>query len=124
MKFEKQELKTRLIELLNNTRVFLTGISFGDQAQFFRAEALEHIGGFPAVMLMEDVELSLRLKELSRILFFTNGVLVSGRRWRQGKFFRNFLTVLWLCTRYLIERRLRKSDVPYHEYYDAYYGRR
>jgi hypothetical protein len=70
----------RIAAWLNNTRAFFTGISFEDQAQFFRANALDLIDGFPAMMLMEDVELSLRLKQFGQVFYFRNGILASGRR--------------------------------------------
>ena len=122
MQFEKQRITMRIAAWLNNSRAFFTGISFGDQAQFFRAEALDPMGGFPEMMLMEDVELSIRLKQIGRILYIRNGVLASGRRWKRVKFVNNFLTVTWLFTRYLIERRLGKGEVFHQKYYDAYYG--
>jgi rSAM/selenodomain-associated transferase 2 len=124
MQFEKKDMKTWFVATLNNARTFLTGISFGDQAQFFRSEALGIIGGFPSIMLMEDVELSLRLKETGRIFFLREGILVSGRRWQNNHFSGNMMTVFHLFTRYLVERRFRKSDVLNQKYYDAYYGRR
>jgi rSAM/selenodomain-associated transferase 2 len=124
MKFVQKGLKTRFVAFLNNARTFLTGISFGDQAQFFRSEALDAMGGFPSMMLMEDVELSLRLKEVGRLVFFRDGILVSGKRWQGNGFAGNLMRVFHLFTRYLAERRFRKSDVLNQKYYDAYYGRR
>jgi GT2 family glycosyltransferase len=76
------------------------------------------------MMLMEDVELSLRLKEVGRLVFLRDGILVSGRRWQGNGFAGNLMTVFHLFTRYLIERRFRKSDVLNQKYYDVYYGRR
>jgi GT2 family glycosyltransferase len=73
---------------------------------------------------MEDVELSLRLKEVGRLVFLRDGILVSGRRWQGNGFAGNLMTVFHLFTRYLIERRFCKSDVLNQKYYDAYYGRR
>jgi hypothetical protein len=121
MRFEKQSITMRIAAWLNNSRALFTGISFGDQAQFFRAETLDSMDGFPAIMLMEDVELSIRLKQIGKVLYFRNGILASGRRWRRVKFARNFLTVTWLFTRYLIERRLGKGEVLHQKYYEAYY---
>jgi rSAM/selenodomain-associated transferase 2 len=121
MRFDNGSLSMRIAAGLNNARAFLTGISFGDQAQFFRTECLRLINGFPAMMLMEDVELSLRLKEIGKVRYFRNGVLASGRRWRRMKFGKNFLTVIWLFTRYLIERRLFKGEALHRRYYDTYY---
>ena len=121
MLFEPITLRTRFVAFLNNLRTRLTGISFGDQAQFFRKEALEYCGGFPAIMLMEDVELSLRLKEAGRLVFLGDGIVVSDRRWHSRQFAGNLTTVFYLFFRYLIERRWGRADVSAENYYKAYY---
>ena len=43
------------------------------------------------MMLMEDVELSMRLKQAGRVLYLKEGVSASGRRWRKQKFSKNFI---------------------------------
>jgi len=121
MHFESQSPKTRFIALLNNARTVLTGISFGDQAQFFRRDALGEMGGFPPMMLMEDVELSLRLKETGRLVFLRNGIVVSDRRWNGSRFTGNLLMVFYLFTRYLVERRWGTVDGLMWKYYEIYY---
>jgi len=121
MEFEHQNPKTRLISCLNNARTFLTGISFGDQAQFFRKKSLEYTDGYPSMMLMEDVELSLRLKETGRTVFLSHGIVVSGRRWQGNGFAKSLKTVIFLFTRYLIERRFLGAGVKTQNYYRAYY---
>ncbi len=121
MGFAGVSAKRRLIAALNNARAFTTGIGFGDQAQFVRAAALREIEGFPALMLMEDVELSLRLKRLGRPVYLKRGVTVSGRRWQNGSFLENFRIVVGLFFRYLIERRLgliRDERGYYQRYYE------
>jgi rSAM/selenodomain-associated transferase 2 len=121
MQFRESSPGQGIIAALNNLRAFVTGISFGDQAQFVRAEALGPIGGFPDLMLMEDVELSLRLKSVGRALYLGPGVTVSGRRWQRGDFLRNFGTVVGLFFRYLLERRLGLNPDE-RRYYRKYYG--
>jgi len=121
MKFDLQNPKTRIIALLNNIRTILTGISFGDQAQFFRREALGRMGSFSNMMLMEDVELSLRLKEVGRLVFLRNGIVVSDRRWSGSRFGGKLLTVFYLFTRYLVERRWGTVDGSMRDYYNIYY---
>jgi rSAM/selenodomain-associated transferase 2 len=120
MQFRDSSPGQALIATLNNLRGVATGISFGDQAQFVRADALKRIGGFPDLMLMEDVELSLRLKPVGGCVCLGPGVTVSGRRWQAGKFTRNIWTVGLLFFRYLLERRLGwKADDKW--YYRKYY---
>ena len=121
MQFKQKKLRTRAVAALNNSRALLTGVSFGDQAQFFRSEALDAIGGFPSMMLMEDVELSLRLKEVGGLVFLKDGIMVSGRRWQGNHFSYKLMTVFRLFPRYLMERRFRRKDRIYRKYYDAYY---
>jgi rSAM/selenodomain-associated transferase 2 len=122
MQFDPPRLKTRFIAFLNNVRTVLTGVSFGDQAQFFRREAIDDMGGFPSMMLMEDVELSIRLKELGRLVYLRRGIVVSARRWQGKQFSGNLMTVLHLFPRYLVERRFCRADELNRKYYDFYYA--
>jgi GT2 family glycosyltransferase len=73
------------------------------------------------MMLMEDVELSLRLKEVGRLVFLKDGIMVSGRRWQGNHFSYKLMTVFRLFPRYLMARRFRRTDRIYRKYYDAYY---
>ena len=76
------------------------------------------------MMLMEDVELSLRLKEVGRLVFLRKGISVSGRRWLSNDFTGNLMTVCHLFPRYLIERRFCKRNTLKLNYYDIYYSDR
>ena len=122
MAFAEEGGKRRLIAALNNLRARITGTAFGDQAQFVRAAALSEIGGFPGLMLMEDVELSLRLKTLGRPLFLDAGVVVSPRRWQEGAFLQNLRLVVSLFFCYLFERRFGRT-LDGERYYRKYYGK-
>lgn len=66
---------------LMNWRSCLSGIATGDQAMFMTRRAFDSVGGFPDQPLMEDVELSKRLRTLSRPICLTDRVVTSGRRW-------------------------------------------
>ncbi|MBB3329472.1 rSAM/selenodomain-associated transferase 2 [Halomonas campaniensis] len=68
-----------------NLRSRLTGIATGDQALFMTREAFAAAGGFPEQPLMEDIEMSRRLKRRSSPACLRQRVVSSGRRWeRQG----------------------------------------
>jgi rSAM/selenodomain-associated transferase 2 len=120
MQFRDSNPGRSLIAALNNLKAFACGISFGDQAQFVRAEALRRMGGFPDLLLMEDVELSLRLKTAGGAVYLGPGVTVSARRWHAEHFLANFRTVVGLFFRYLIERRLERK-IDEEKYYRSYY---
>ncbi|MCR4309661.1 MAG: TIGR04283 family arsenosugar biosynthesis glycosyltransferase [Deltaproteobacteria bacterium] len=53
----------------------------GDQAIFVRAEAFRVVGGYPEIPLMEDVELSRRMRRAGKTVLLPLRVETSGRRW-------------------------------------------
>lgn len=63
------------------TRWFQTAT--GDQAIFVRRAIFEQLGGFPAIPLMEDLELFNALKHQGRVAILRQPVCVSPRRWQQ-----------------------------------------
>lgn len=65
---------------LADLRSRYSGLPYGDQAIFVRAGAFHAAGGFPHQPLMEDLELSRRLRRLGRIRVVPASVRVSGRR--------------------------------------------
>jgi len=121
MRFSGQSAKLALIAWLNNFRARWFGISFGDQGQFFRRAALKEMGGFPDMKLMEDVELSMRLKHFGRPLFIENGVQVSPRRWDTRGYSSYIRLVLQLFLSYLVERRFNGAADIRTDYYRKYY---
>ena len=70
---------------------------------------------------MEDVELSLRLKEQGRPVFISDGVRVSSRRWQGQGFSAKIALVLKLVVRFLVERRLEEGARLGRDYYSSYY---
>jgi len=117
--YDSPSTRFKLIALLNNLRARFTGISFGDQAQFFRRIALPE--GFPAYRLMEDVELSLRMKEHGTVLFLPDGVLSSSRRWASTGYFSNFFMVIWLTGSFLFLRAFNMIHDKGEWFYQRYY---
>jgi rSAM/selenodomain-associated transferase 2 len=71
----------RVVATLMNTRSRWTGIATGDQALFVRRDVFERVGGFPDQPLMEDIELSKRLRRLAPPACLRERVATSGRRW-------------------------------------------
>ncbi|GAB4389997.1 MAG: TIGR04283 family arsenosugar biosynthesis glycosyltransferase [Thermodesulfovibrionales bacterium] len=71
----------RLIELGANLRSRLTSIAYGDQGLFMRRSVFEEIGGFADIPLMEDIEISSRLKKAGEVVFLRPPVSTEPRRW-------------------------------------------
>lgn len=83
-----------LVAALMNLRSRLTGIATGDQAMFMTRAAFAAVGGFPEIALMEDVEMSRRLRRLSRPLCLRARVTTSGRRWEKNGVWRTIM-LMW-----------------------------
>jgi rSAM/selenodomain-associated transferase 2 len=83
-----------VVATLMNGRSRWSGIATGDQAMFVRRATFQALGGYPDQPLMEDIELSRRLKRRSRPLCLRQRVSTSGRRWDQHGFWRTVL-LMW-----------------------------
>ncbi len=83
-----------LVAALMNWRSRLTGIATGDQAMFVTREAFAEAGGFPEILLMEDIAFSQRLKRMARPICLTARVATSGRRWERHGVVRTML-MMW-----------------------------
>jgi len=84
----------RLVAWFMNRRSALTGICTGDQAIFIRRDAFVRLGGYAPIPLMEDIELSRRLKRHSRPARIRTPVVASARRWEKGGVIRTVL-LMW-----------------------------
>jgi rSAM/selenodomain-associated transferase 2 len=84
----------KVISFCMNWRSRLTGIATGDQTFFMTREAFDKVGGFPEQPLMEDIEMSKRLKRLSPPVCLPERVVTSGRRWDQNGVWKTIL-LMW-----------------------------
>jgi rSAM/selenodomain-associated transferase 2 len=84
----------KVIGFCMNWRSRLTGIATGDQTFFMTREAFDKVGGFPEQPLMEDIEMSKRLKRLSPPVCLPERVVTSGRRWDQNGVWKTIL-LMW-----------------------------
>lgn len=90
----------RVVATCMNLRSRASGIATGDQALFVTRAAFERAGGFPPQPLMEDIELSRRLKRIGPPACLRARVCTSGRRWEQRGVWRTILLMWRLRWRY------------------------
>lgn len=83
-----------LVAHMMNLRSRWSGIATGDQGIFISRELFVQIGGFPDQALMEDIEISKRLKRLRRPVCLRPRLLTSSRRWHQQGIFRT-IVLMW-----------------------------
>ncbi len=84
----------KVVARMMNLRSRLSGIATGDQALFVRRRLFEQLGGYADQPLMEDIELSRRLKRLGRPACLRARVRTSGRRWEQRGVWRT-IVLMW-----------------------------
>ena len=104
----------KLVAWLMNRRSALTGICTGDQGLFAHRQLLDAIGGVPRQPLMEDVELSKRLRRLAPPSRAATELSASGRRWQRHGAARTIATMWWLRARYALGA---SADDLYRRYY-------
>lgn len=116
--FDETGWRMGLIGFLNDCRMLLSGISFGDQVQFFRRKPVAARNLFPGIPLMEDVEFGIRLHRLGRQTFLFGNTRMSSRRWKR-KGLCNSISVVFRVAFYLLKRvkGLPDTTAMYRNYY-------
>jgi len=120
--FDRSSTGKLLIESLNDFRATLLETSFGDQTQFFhRTTALEN-NILTDQPLMEDVEMSDRLKSCGDQTNLHSPSTVSASKWKSESFLKRFITIVRFFAHYRIltfsaKKRKALSEALYREYY-------
>ncbi len=94
VRIDSHQLIFRIIERMINLRSRLTGICTGDQAIFVKRAVYDQIGGLAEIAMMEDIEVSKRLKNISKPYVIGSCVQTSARRWLDGGIIRTIL-LMW-----------------------------
>ncbi len=92
----------RIIELMMNLRSGLTGVATGDQGIFVTRNAFDRIKGFPDYQIMEDVEISKRLRKMAFPVCLKNKATTSSRRWEKNGILRTVGKMWWLRFLYFL----------------------
>ncbi|MGB5733926.1 MAG: glycosyltransferase [Thiohalocapsa sp.] len=122
-RFQPPSARTLPIEILNDARSLLGQMAFGDQVQFFRRDLARRFDLVPAQPLMEDVELSWRLRELGPTLHLGTNASSRASRWNDAPWLRRFWLVMRLFWRYHFARlhsharAVALADDLYRRYY-------
>lgn len=85
----------RLIETLINIRSGLTAVSTGDQCLFMTKKMFDRVNGFSQIAIMEDVDISKRLKAICKPIIISSPVITSSRRWEENGILKTIL-LMWV----------------------------
>ncbi|MCU7797988.1 MAG: TIGR04283 family arsenosugar biosynthesis glycosyltransferase [Candidatus Thiodiazotropha sp. (ex Myrtea spinifera)] len=84
----------RLVERMMNWRSCRSGIATGDQGIFIHRSLFARVEGYPEQALMEDIEISRRLKRHMPPVCLREKLLTSSRRWEQQGILRT-IVLMW-----------------------------
>ncbi|MBX2807194.1 MAG: TIGR04283 family arsenosugar biosynthesis glycosyltransferase [Cellvibrionaceae bacterium] len=84
----------RIIEYMMNLRSGISRVATGDQCLFMGKDLFEQQHGFAAIPLMEDVEISKRLRAYAKPMMIRQPVITSSRRWEECGIWRTTL-LMW-----------------------------
>lgn len=96
VRFSNTKLIFQIIAWFMNKRSYLTGISTGDQALFVKRKSYFSCGGFPNFPIMEDIEITKRLKKIAFPVCIPNEAISSSRKWENNGVFKTILKMWWL----------------------------
>jgi rSAM/selenodomain-associated transferase 2 len=94
--FAEPAWSLRAITGINRVRYRLTRNYYGDQGIFVRADVFHRLGGFKNWALMEDLDLSQRLKRTGRTVLLRAPMRTSGRRFLARGPWRTFFFIVRL----------------------------
>ena len=104
-----------VVAWLMNIRSRWTGIATGDQAIFVKKTVFDRINGFANIALMEDIDLSTRLKRHGKPYCIKSKVMTSGRRWIQFGIFKTIVLMWWLRLRYFLGAKPEHLEQSYRK---------
>ena len=121
-RFDRSAPGLLLIESMNDFRASLLQTSFGDQNQFFHRQTAIQNNILTDQPLMEDVEMSDRLRLHGDTLHLAHESTVSAAKWKKPTYWKRFFTIITFYFKYRIlfysaDKRAELSKTFYKTYY-------
>ena len=102
VRLQGDELWCRIISTSINFRSRITSGAGGDQAQIVKADTFKQIGGYREIDLMEDIDLSYRLRRRYKLSLLPFSVVTSSRRWRKHGVLKTVILMWFLRLSFLL----------------------
>jgi rSAM/selenodomain-associated transferase 2 len=113
LSFDANSLFFTYLAWISTMRAKVLSICFGDQGIFCSTELFWSVGGFPLYPLMEDLDLSKRLRKISRAKVISGKIVTSARRFTQSGPWRTLLKMQFLQLLYHLGFSPNKLAVIY-----------
>lgn len=105
----------RFISRSSNWRAKYSGLYYGDQSLFLRRDVFEMIGGYPSIALMEDFEISMRLKKVGKMKLLAEKIGSSARRFKAGGSLKTLLFMHKIKLLYVLGKDTDELNKMYRE---------
>ena len=92
----------KVVSFMINKRSCLTQIATGDQGLFVKRDLFNSVGGFLDIPLMEDIELSSKLKRQAPMYCLPLRLITSSRRWQKNGIIKTIVTMWCLRLAYAL----------------------
>ena len=102
IKIKSNNFKYKMLSVLINMRSRFFNYATGDQVMFVENEFFYRVNGFKEIYLMEDIELSNRIKKLSKPVLIKGLAITSSRRWDKHGFFQTIFLMRFLRVLYFL----------------------
>jgi rSAM/selenodomain-associated transferase 2 len=113
--FDADGLSYSVIAKLMNVRARLTSVSTGDQTLVVNRKFFRELKGFADIPIMEDIELTSRLRRYAKPLVISGFVTTSARRWQKEGVLRTIVLMWSLRFLYFIGVSPRKLVNYYYK---------
>lgn len=91
IKLDDPRLKYKFLSCCINLRSKIFSYSTGDQVLIIKRDLFHEIKGYLDINLMEDIEITHRLKKIIKPRFFSGKAVSSTRRWQKNGFLKTIL---------------------------------
>lgn len=91
-----------IVAWMMNKRSRWSGIATGDQAIFIEKTLFEQLSGFAEISLMEDIDLSSRLKKYEKPYCIDSKISTSARRWNSFGIVKTIGLMWWIRLQYFL----------------------
>ncbi|MFK8067603.1 MAG: TIGR04283 family arsenosugar biosynthesis glycosyltransferase [Gammaproteobacteria bacterium] len=115
VKLSGENFMFRIIETMMNLRSGLTGVATGDQGIFVMRHIFEEIKGFRDYPIMEDIDISKRLRKKAYPVCLKQKAITSSRRWEKNGIFKTIGLMWWLRFLYFIGAHPRVLVQQYYK---------
>ena len=110
-----KDIWLRIIAFNSSLRVKMRGIAFGDQGIFISRELFDKVNGFKEIPIMEDYDLSIRLKEINVKPYLLDSVIeTSPRRFLEYGIIKTMIKMQKLQYDFRHRRNIEEIDREYN----------